>query len=108
MFSGVPCSAHVWMSQGTTRKSRKQPAGDGSVPATRVGNAIACRWALGIAVGVVRQVLWGAEQPSSSVLPLMDFVQFLLNINAAGFGYPGGILVRLKLHLASINRTVEP
>ena len=97
VFAGIPCSAHIWMSQGTTKKSRRRPLGDPDVKMARDGNALACRWALGIAVAVVRQVLWAGEQPSSSVLPFLDCVQFILNINAAGFGYPAGMLVRLPL-----------
>ena len=95
MFGGVPCGAHVWLSQGTTKKSRARPMGDPDVPLTRRGNGIACRFALGIAIAVVRQVLWAGEQPGSSVLPYMLFMQFVLNINMAGFGYAAGMFVKL-------------
>ena len=66
------------------------------MPLTRRGNKIACRFALGVAIAIVRQVFWAAEQPGSSVLPYVPFMQFVLNINMAGFGYPAGMLVRLR------------
>ena len=121
IFAGVPCSSHIWISRGSTGKSRTEPLGDEflgwvytctnaaymhaykyprSVPAVKLGNKIAARWGLGALIGIIRQCIWAAEQPSSSVLPFMVFAQRLLNINLAGFGYPPGQLVRL--HLGSI------
>ena len=96
-MAGVPCSAHVWISRASTGKSRQQPLGDQSRPCTRSGNCIAARWALGVAVGIVRHVLWAAEQPSSSLLPRLPFVQFLIHINQVGWGFQAAQLVRLQL-----------
>ena len=63
----------------------------------KIGNAIAARWAVGAIIAVVRRVLWAAEQPSSSVLPMIPCVKYLMQLNAYGYGYPGGMLVRLHL-----------
>ena len=43
---GTPCSTHVWVSSGSTGKSRANPRGNMSLPAVAQGNAIANRAAL--------------------------------------------------------------
>ena len=85
------------MSSATTRRTRSNPMGDTTLRNNVKASAVAVRWCLGMLLGVVRRIVWVAEQPSSSVLLYLPCVRFLMNINMAGFGYPASSLVRLKL-----------
>ena len=96
-FAGVPCSTFVWVSRSSTGRTQELPLGDESLGVVLQGNMIACRWALGMLVAVVRRVMWAAEQPGSSLLLRLPFVKFLLQINKFGFGFPGGSVGRLRL-----------
>ena len=68
---------------------------------------VACRWALGILVAIVRQVLWGAEQPGSSLLPRLPFVKFLMHINHYGMEFPAGSMARLCLDVITKLKAVK-
>lgn len=94
-FMGLPCSSHVFMSMGTTRKTREAPRGDMSVSCTRLGNLLAARTAILICVCVARQVYWGIEQPASSVAPYLRYLDWVLNINRTMSGMNPGTIVKL-------------
>ena len=95
LFSGVPCNGHVWISRGSTGKSRQNPIGDTQQACTRTANQIASRWALGALVGCVRAVLWVVEQPGSSLLPRLPWVHYLMQLAFGGFGFAPAGLIRL-------------
>ena len=97
VFSGLPCSSFVWVSRSTTCRSKAYPMGDSSKPSTRRGNLLAVRWVLGVVVALVRRCQWGCEQPSSSLLPYIGAVRFLMQINVFGLGFPPAHIVRLYL-----------
>ena len=96
-FAGVPCNTHVWISRASTGRTPANPLGDCSQPGTRIGNAIAARWSLAMLVCIVRQAVWSAEQPGTSLLPRINFVRQILQINLHAFGLLPGSLIRLPL-----------
>ena len=91
---GLPCSHHIWISSGTTGKSRACPLGDMSVACTQLGNCIATRWGVLNLLCVARRVFWGGEQPGSSVAPYMPVIEWCLNVNRCMSGFTPGSLVR--------------
>lgn len=91
---GLPCSHHIWISSGTTGKSRACPLGDTSVACTQLGNCIATRWGALNLLCVARRVFWGGEQPGSSVAPYMPVIEWCLNVNRCMSGFTPGSLVR--------------
>mmetsp|Transcript_37947 Transcript_37947/g.90762 ORF Transcript_37947/g.90762 Transcript_37947/m.90762 type:complete len:218 (+) Transcript_37947:2-655(+) len=68
--------------------------GDSSKASTQRGNLLAVRWVLGVVVALVRRCQWGCEQPSSSLLPYIGAVRFLMQINIFGLGFPPAHIVR--------------
>ena len=96
-FMGLPCSAHVFMSMGTTGKNRANPRGDMTVATTKMGNLLAARTALLICVCLARKVFWGIEQPASSVAPYLQYLDWVININRAMSGFSPGNIVKLRL-----------
>ena len=72
VMMGTPCSAHVWVSCGSTHKSRANPRGDISVEAVRQGNGIATRAAMIILLAIARNLYWATEQPGSSCMVYME------------------------------------
>ena len=79
LFCGPPCNSHVWMSSGTTKKSKSNPRGDVTVEACKAGNMIAARTACAILVAVMRGCYWALEQPGSSVLPFLAPIRHALD-----------------------------
>lgn len=100
-FMGLPCSAHVFMSSGTTLKTRSNPRGDMTTSCARLGNLLACRTAILILVCIARRVWWGAEQPATSVAPYLHYMDWAININRCMTGFPAGHLHKLRLGSAS-------
>ena len=102
LFSGLPCSAHVWMSSGTTKKTRQNPRGDINEPSTAAGNCLAARFGLVVLLAICRQVFWLCEQPSSSVAPYLPYLDWVMNINRVMSGLPAGSVVRLLLDCSMV------
>lgn len=98
-FMGLPCSSHVFMSMGTTGKSRACPRGDMTVGGARLGNLLAARTAILICVCLARQVYWEIEQPASSVAPYLPYLDWVLNINRSMSGMNPGTVVKFRLCL---------
>ena len=97
-FFGIPCSTHVWVASGVTKKSKSNPRGDTSLKACRTGNQIASRSALAILVSVARGVHWAVEQPGSSVLPYLREYLWVSRPPSAFADYcREAVTVRLKL-----------
>lgn len=95
LFAGVPCSGHVWISQGSTGKSKNNPRGNMSKQCTRDANKIACRFSLAAILAAVRQVLWLVEQPGSSVLPYLPYITYLLRLDTVSSSFMMGRIQRL-------------
>ena len=102
MWAGLPCSSHVWISRGSSGRSISCPRGDTSKKITRVGNEQACRWALMVLVCIARGVWWCCEQPSSSLVPSLHYVKWILHLNRVNPSLLPGRLVRLLLALNGI------
>lgn len=95
LFAGVPCSGHVWISQGSTGKSKENPRGNTSKKCARDANRIACRFSLAALLATVRQVLWMVEQPGSSVLPYLHYIAYLLHLDAVSSSLLVGRMQRM-------------
>lgn len=100
MFGGLPCSMHVWMSRGTSKKSRSNPRGvlkNGGYAAecVRLANLIAARYALLALICLARAVYWITEQPASSVAHHLPYIKFALYPARLMTGFAGAIFQRL-------------
>jgi hypothetical protein len=72
------CSSWVFMSQGSTMRSRARPMGDPNAQSVQAGNLMVSRLALLLYVLSWKQVWWVIEQPNSSLLIYHDRIQELL------------------------------
>lgn len=97
LFGGVPCSAHVWISSGSTKKSKANPRGDVSFPPTKQGNLLCTRFVLLTMICLCREVFWGGEQPATSVLIYMKVMEWIMHANRIMIGFWPAQLVRLRL-----------
>ena len=102
LFSGLPCSLHVWIAKGTSLKTRDNPRGtllDGSYTfeCVRLANMIACRYALCVLICIVRAVWWATEQPSSSLAQFLPYLEHVLNPAKVMLGFAPGLVQRLCL-----------
>ena len=93
--AGVPCSPHVWVSSGTSGKTKANPRGNGGYLAT-LGNMVVARVAVCLLIACVRKVYWYIEQPGSSVMPYLHEVLHLLAAPAE-LGLASAQKVRLRL-----------
>lgn len=101
-WGGLPCSLHVWISRGTSGKSRENPRGvrpDGtfSHSCVKQANMLAARWALLAMLFHVRRVWWLCEQPVSSVAHYLPYIEAALYPGRYLAGFAGGLLQRLPL-----------
>lgn len=100
-WGGLPCSLHVWISRGTSGKTRDNPRGifDGSFKheCVKVANLLAARYALLVLVCLVRQVHWITEQPVSSVAMYLPYLEVALHTARQMLGFPAGLLQKLYL-----------
>ena len=81
------CSSWVFMSMGTTMRTRWTPEGDSSVECVRKGNLMVCRCVLLAALAHAMNLTWIIEQPSSSVMvyhPRMQWLAKLANVYWVG------------------------
>ena len=101
LWGGLPCSLHVWISRGTSGKSRDNPSGicNGVFKhdCVRIANLVAARYAMVVLVCLVRQVMWVTEQPASSVAPFLPYLEVALYTARQMLGFPAGLLQKLCL-----------
>ena len=103
LWSGLPCSLHVWMSRGTSGKSRENPRGwfeslgGFKHQCVKTANMIAARFGLVALICLVRQVYWCTEQPSSSVAMFFPYLELALYPARVLLGFPAGLFQRLRL-----------
>ena len=71
------CSSWIFMSMGTTMRSRWTPEGDTSVACVKDGNIMVCRCVLLAALAHALNLTWIIEQPSSSVMVYHPRMQWL-------------------------------
>lgn len=95
LFCGLPCSLHVWISRGTSGKSRQHPRGRTDLPCVANANQIAARFGMIILVCLARQIWWLAEQPSSSVAHFLPYIQAGLYPAVRMLGFVGGVIQRM-------------
>ena len=99
LWGGLPCSLHVWISRGTSGKSRDNPRGicNGVFKhdSVRIANLVAARYAMLVLVCLVRQVI--TEQPASSVAPFLPYLEVALYTARQMLGFPAGLLQKLCL-----------
>mmetsp|Transcript_85335 Transcript_85335/g.135247 ORF Transcript_85335/g.135247 Transcript_85335/m.135247 type:complete len:372 (+) Transcript_85335:17-1132(+) len=115
LFGGLPCSLHVWMSRGTSKKTRANPRGllgEGlgfAADCVRVANLIAARYAIMALICLVRSIFWLTEQPSSSVAQFLPYIVHALHPDQMMVGFAGAVIQRMWMGLfghRSLKRTV--
>ena len=94
-MGGLPCSGQIWISSGSTGKSREDPRGDITQPCTQLANKLACRFALVALLCLVRQVWWLAEQPGSSVARHLPYLELALAPAMNTLGFAQGIFQKV-------------
>lgn len=99
MFAGLPCSAHIWLASGGSKKNRENPQGNTSLEFVRRGNKQAARFSMMGLVALVRQVWWACEQPSGSLAPYLHYVQHLLHPCLRALGFQPGWFQRMSADL---------
>lgn len=97
MFAGLPCSAHIWLASGSSKKNRINPRGKTSLKFVRMGNMQASRFSLMVLVAKVRRVWWGCEQPNGSVAPYLHYMQLALYTCLYLLGFASSIFQRMQL-----------
>lgn len=93
---------HVWVSRGTTGKTRSNPRGvqqGGSYrhECVRLGNLLAARFALCVLVCLARQVYWVTEQPVSSLAQYLPYLEMVLYPAKLMIGFASGLFQKLYL-----------
>ena len=102
LFGGLPCSLHVWMSRGTSKKTRANPRGllgEGlgfAADCVRVANLIAARYAIMALICLVRSIFWLTEQPSSSVAQFLPYIVHALHPDQMMVGFAGAVIQRMS------------
>ena len=100
---GVVCSSHVWISSGTSKRTRDNPMGDESRRFVKSGNNMAYLAAYQVTVAEFIEVESVVEQPISSTLDRLAFVAKAFHATSVtisttplgAFGAPSQKLVRL-------------
>lgn len=95
LFCGLPCSLHVWISRGTSGKSRQHPRGRTDLHSVANANQIAARFGMIILICLARQIWWLAEQPASSVAHWLPYIQTGLYPATRMVGFAGGVIQRM-------------
>ena len=98
MFCGLPCGSHVWISRGTSGRSQACPRGNVDCEFTSTGNEQAARLALMILLCTVRLVYWACEQPHSSLVPKLPYIEWVMNLNRVHPSLDAARLVKLCLN----------
>ena len=68
LWCGTPCSSWVFLSRGSTGRSRERPLGEEERECVRVANLLVSRVAILIYLAVSRGAVWVLEQPASSIM----------------------------------------
>ncbi|CAK9076947.1 Putative rhamnose biosynthetic enzyme 1 [Durusdinium trenchii] len=109
-WSGLPCSLHVWVSRGTSGKTRSNPRGNPDKhDCTKEANMIAARFALCILICLARGVWWICEQPVSSVAMYLHYIEHAIYPARTMLGFQAGFIQKFWMGLfghRSLKRTV--
>lgn len=103
LWSGLPCSMHVWMARGTSKKTRSNPRGWLKSMAgfmhdcVRTANCIAARFGLVALLCLVRQIWWDCEQPSSSLAEFLPYLEAALHPAMVMMGFQASVSQKLPL-----------
>ena len=101
LWSGLPCSLHIWISRGTSGKSRSNPRGvfNGCFmhECVRIANCIACRFGLIAIICLVRKIWWDTEQPASSVAQWLPYLEVALHPDRTILGFQSSLFQKLPL-----------
>lgn len=102
LWCGLPCSLHVWISRGTSGKSRANPRGVNESGVTLhecvgIANCIAARFGLIAVLCLVRQVWWAIEQPVSSVAMWLPYLELALYPARLILGFQASMFQKLTL-----------
>ena len=76
--AGIPCNGHVWLSSSGTGKSKDCPHGHNQSDVCKLANLIACRAAAVLMIAITRGVYFTIEQPGSSVMIWLSYMQHIL------------------------------
>ena len=87
LYSGLPCSLHVWIARGTSLKTRVNPRGNLLQSSVREANLIACRFSMVVLVCLVRQIWHLTEQPGSSVARHLPYLESALHPDRTMVGF---------------------
>ena len=91
LWSGLPCSLHIWISRGTHHKSRANPRGvvPGKVmyKCVEQANLVACRFGMIALLCLVRQIWWNTEQPGGSVAQWLPYLEVALHPDRTILGW---------------------
>ncbi|CAK9085109.1 unnamed protein product [Durusdinium trenchii] len=74
------CSTWVWMSRGSTKRSKALPLGDDSAPSVALGNTMVARCALLLFLAAARGIWFVLEQPRGSLLEYHPAMQRVLKL----------------------------
>lgn len=101
LWSGLPGSLHIWISRGTSGKSRSNPRGEINGcfmhDCVRIANCIACRFGLIAILCLVRQIWWDTEQPASSVAQWLPYLEVALHPARTILGFQSSMFQKLQL-----------
>lgn len=91
LYSGLPCSLHVWIARGTSLKTRCNPRGNLLKSCVREANLIACRFSMVVLVCLVRQIWHLTEQPGSSVARHLPYLELALHPDRMMMGFQSSL-----------------
>ena len=83
LHGGVPCSSFIFMSRGTSKRSRCWPAGNTKEPTVALANTITSRFSLLILIALARSVWWTVEQPLSSLMAAYAPMRHAMEVTAS-------------------------
>ncbi|CAL1157826.1 unnamed protein product [Cladocopium goreaui] len=91
LYSGLPCSLHVWIARGSSLKTRCNPRGNLLKSCVREANLIACRFSMVVLVCLVRQIWHLTEQPGSSVARHLPYLELALHPDRMMMGFQSSL-----------------
>lgn len=74
------CSTFVFMSRGTTQRSRTKPLGRTDYPSVRLGNLLFCRALILVILAACKGCMWVLEQPGSSTMEWHPLFQRMMKM----------------------------
>lgn len=84
LWGALPCSSWVYVSRGTSKRSKESPMGDVSQRSVREANLLTSRFVLLLLVAVARGAQWCVEQPQSSLLFLHNRFKLVFQMATDG------------------------